>query len=113
MELDDNHSDLSVSETMTKQRMSSDIEMNTEGHTPEDILFDGKEIDEVDSEDNFLDGLKRIYEESKETGPNIDSEIAKIVNKGLRSMGQAEAMKKLKDKNIRGLTISLTSLSLE
>ena len=47
-------------------------------------------MEEDNSDDNFLGNLKIFYEDSEETGPNIDSEITKIVNKGLRSVMQAE-----------------------
>ena len=58
-------------------------------------------MEEDNSDDNFLGNLKKFYENSEETGPNIDSEIAKIVNKGLRSARQADATKKMKEKHKR------------
>ena len=101
VDLGNSDSDLSLSEGKTKDRMSPDVEFNTEARTLDDILSDGEDMEEDHSDDNFLGDLKIFYDESEETGPNIDPEIAKIVNKGLRSVGQAEAVKKLKDKHKR------------
>lgn len=101
VELDVSDSNSSVSGEISKEQTNPDIELNTEDRTLDDILSDGEDMEEDSSDDNFLGDLKKFYEESEETGPNIDSEIAKIVNKGLRSMGQAEAVKKLKDKHNR------------
>ena len=100
-DVDDSESDSSGSEEINKETTSPDIELSVEDRTLDDILSDGEDMEEDNSDDNFLGDLKKFYEDSEETGPNIDSEIAKIVNKGLRSMGQADAVKKLKEKHKR------------
>lgn len=63
------------------------------------LLSDGElSSDKEDSEDEFFKDLKSFFKDNEETGPEIDSDLGKIINNGLRSLGQTEEVKKLKEK---------------
>lgn len=76
----------------------------------DNILSEG-EVEEIEeNEDEFLQDLQNFYDESEETGPVIETDLAKIINKGLRSMGQPESVKKVKENhkrpaNVNNLTV--------
>ncbi len=57
------------------------------------------ELESADSEDEFLNDLQSFYKETEEEGVPVSSDIAPIINKGLRVMGQQEALKKLREKH--------------
>ncbi|MEW8548279.1 MAG: hypothetical protein AB2693_32645 [Candidatus Thiodiazotropha sp.] len=65
------------------------------------FLSDGELSDQESSGDEMLDDLKSFFADSEETGPDIDTDLSKILNHGLRSLAQADSVKKLKDKHKR------------
>ena len=62
------------------------------------FLSDGEIETGEEPDDDILKDLKVFFKGSEESGPAIDKELAEIVNKGLRSVGQTEEVKKLKKK---------------
>lgn len=62
------------------------------------FLSDGEINEEDSSEDELFKELKIFFADSEETGPDIDSNLSKILNHGLRSLAQTENVKKLKEK---------------
>ncbi len=106
---------LNENESGKKQKSNeiSDIERpieqpGTSGPTPastlslEDVLSEGEaetisDSDSDDATDNFLEDLQSFYKETEIEGAPVSTEIAPIINRGLRVMGQQDAMKKLRD----------------
>ena len=91
----DADSDIEVSNKETNtQQPSSSKELD-------DILSDGKLASEDESDDDILKELKLVFKGTEKSGPAIDKGLADVVNEGLRSVGQSEEVKKLREKFIR------------
>ena len=67
----------------------------------DNILSDGELASEDESDDDILKELKLVFKGTGKSGPAIDKRLADVVNKGLRSVGQSEEVKKLREKFIR------------
>ena len=67
----------------------------------DNILSDGELASEDESDDDILKELKLVFKGTEKSGPAIDKGLADVVNEGLRSVGQSEEVKKLREKFIR------------
>ena len=101
-------------ENESESNEDSDIEVSNEEthHIPEtqqpstsnqlDNILSDVELDSVDeSDDDVLKELKLVFKGTEKSGPAIDKGLTDVVNEGLRSDGQSEEVKKLRDKFIR------------
>ena len=64
-------------------------------------MSDGELASEDESDDDILKELKLVFKGTEKSGPAIDKGLADVVNEGLRSVGQSEEVKKLREKFIR------------
>ena len=67
----------------------------------DNILSDGELASEDESDDDVLKELKLVFKGTEKSGPAIDKGLTDVVNEGLRSVGQSEEVKKLREKFIR------------
>ena len=67
----------------------------------DNILSDGELDSEDESDDDILKELKLVFKGTEKSGPAIDKGLADVVNEGLRSVGQSEEVKNLREKCIR------------
>ena len=67
----------------------------------DNILSDGELASEDESDDDILKEVKLVFKGTEKSGPAIDKGLADVVNEGLRSVGQSEEVKKLREKFIR------------
>ena len=64
-------------------------------------MSDGELDSEDESDDDILKELKLVFKGTEKSGPAIDKGLADVVNEGLRSVGQSEEVKNLREKCIR------------
>ena len=67
----------------------------------DNILSDGELASEDESDDDILKELKLVFKGTEKSGLAIDKGLAEVVKEGLRSVGQSEEVKKLREKFIR------------
>ena len=67
----------------------------------DNILSDGELASEDESDDDILKELKLVFKGTEKSGPAIDKGLADVMNEGLRSVGQSEEVKRLREKFIR------------
>ena len=78
-----------------------DIEQLSTSKELDKLLSDGELDSDDKSDDDILKDLKSVFKGSKKSGLAIDKGLAEVVNEGLRSVGQSEKVKKLREKFIR------------
>ena len=79
----------------------SDTQQPSTSKELDNILSDGELASEDESDDDILKELKFVFKGTEKSGPAIDKGLADVVNGGLRSVGQSEEVKKLREKCIR------------
>ena len=101
----DADSDIEVSNEET--RHIPDTQQPSTSKELDNILSDGELASEDDSDDDILKELKLVFKGTEKSGPAIDKGLADVVNEGLRSVGQSEEVKKLREKFIRPSNVNI------